>query len=165
MYAFTSIANGISRRLLSDVTIENPHIMLTDRPSSDTCKAIWDTGATSSCVSANLAIRLGLPAIGKVNVNGVGGATVRNRHIINFTFQNGVTFHGVNVTDADLSGFDVLIGMDIIAQGDLSISNYKGQTVFTYRIPSQAKADYVQQAHVKDLVGPKHGNGKHKKKK
>lgn len=40
---------------------------------------------------------------------------------------------------------DVLIGMDIITLGDFALSNFEGKTVFTFRIPSVAEIDYVEE--------------------
>ena len=51
----------------------------------------------------------------------------------------------VQVSEAVLNGFDVLIGMDIITLGDFSITNVNGKTVFSFRIPSTETVDYVQQ--------------------
>ena len=45
---------------------------------------------------------------------------------------------------AKLHGFDALIGMNIIAQGDFAVSNYKGITVFSFRMPSLACLDFVK---------------------
>lgn len=35
--------------------------------------------------------------------------------------------------------------MDVITKGDFAISNYDGKTVFTFRIPSIAVTDYIQE--------------------
>ena len=37
---------------------------------------------------------------------------------------------------------DVLIGMDVITQGDLAITNYNGHTRFTFRAPPQPTLDF-----------------------
>ena len=39
--------------------------------------------------------------------------------------------------------FDVLIGMDIITQGDFAVTNLGGKTKFSFRIPSQASINFV----------------------
>ena len=39
----------------------------------------------------------------------------------------------------------MLIGMDVIQQGDFSISNFQGKTVMTFRRPSQKKIDYCEE--------------------
>ena len=37
----------------------------------------------------------------------------------------------------------MLIGMDIINQGDCVVSNYQGKTVFSFRMPSESVMDFV----------------------
>jgi len=38
---------------------------------------------------------------------------------------------------------DALIGMDIITLGDFSITNHKGKTCMSFRVPSIHEIDYV----------------------
>jgi len=38
---------------------------------------------------------------------------------------------------------NMIIGMDVITKGDLSITNYQGQTFLTFREPSLDRIDYV----------------------
>lgn len=54
----------------------------------------------------------------------------------------------LQVTEAKLSGLDVLIGMDVIGDGDFAIShNHKtNDTILSYRTPSVGKIDFVEQA-------------------
>ncbi len=53
----------------------------------------------------------------------------------------------VQVTECpDIAGqFGAIIGMDVITLGDLSITNLNGQTWMTFRIPSYAATDYVEE--------------------
>lgn len=37
---------------------------------------------------------------------------------------------------------DLIIGMDIMTQGDLSLTNMEGRTVFSFRIPSLHVVDF-----------------------
>jgi hypothetical protein len=43
-----------------------------------------------------------------------------------------------------LVGVDMLIGMDMITEGDFIISNYAGRTVFTFRMPSAHSFDFLE---------------------
>jgi uncharacterized protein YecA (UPF0149 family) len=36
----------------------------------------------------------------------------------------------------------MLVGMDIIGQGDFAVSNYGGKTVFCFRVPSVGMSDF-----------------------
>ena len=52
----------------------------------------------------------------------------------------------MRVTEGALVGnVEVLIGMDIIGQGDFAISNKNRKTVFSFRMPSQERIDFVEQ--------------------
>jgi len=43
----------------------------------------------------------------------------------------------------ELIGTDVLIGMNIINQGDFAVTNKDGKTVFSFRLPSVECLDFV----------------------
>ena len=42
-------------------------------------------------------------------------------------------------------GCDLIIGMDIITQGDFAITHLDGNTLFSFRMPSAHSIDYEQQ--------------------
>ena len=73
------------------------------------------------------------------------------------------------VRGARLRPKDEIVGMDIINRGDFAVSNFKGQTVFSFRIPSEQKTSYVKDIRINNIVGKPHGKGnskkRHKKKK
>ena len=101
------------------------------------CKAIFDTGATSSMVSSKTAEELRLVPTGTVNVTGVHGTEKTNQYIVNLIFQNGFTIPGISVSEAGPDGgFDLLIGMDVISRGDFFISGSSGETFFIFRYPA-----------------------------
>jgi len=60
---------------------------------------------------------------------------------------NGVKIDNVKATECDeLNGpFEVLIGMDIISLGDFALTNKDGKSVFTFRIPSITRIDFVKE--------------------
>ena len=41
--------------------------------------------------------------------------------------------------------FGVIVGMDVIARGDLSLTNVANQTWMSFRVPSVQGIDYVQE--------------------
>ena len=67
-----------------------------------------------------------------------------------------VRFEGLTVTGMDeITGADLLIGMDVMCRGDTSLTNLKGQTVFTFRYPSIHELDFVteeNEGQVKDAL-------------
>lgn len=54
---------------------------------------------------------------------------------------------GVRVSEVPPQpGFEVIVGMDVIAQGDFSITSVDGKTCVSYRYPSIKEIDYVAEA-------------------
>jgi hypothetical protein len=144
--AFTQKHNGLSNRIISNVRISeafdpktppvNPHLFET--------RALWDTGATHSVITAATAKTLGLIPTGKGMVQHAGGKGDFNTYVVNFFLPNQVAIIGVRVTECPhLEGCGAIIGMDIIMGGDMSISNHQGETWFTFRWPSFGAIDYV----------------------
>lgn len=126
--------------------------------------ALWDTGATGSCISKNVVQNLDLIPTGKTNIHTPSGFSDRNTYMLDMTLPNNIRINGVRAIDSEIAdqGLDVLIGMDIICMGDLSVSN-KRETVFTFRAPSVKMTDYVEEINLQKLIGT-HGKGKRKRK-
>ncbi|MCL2881456.1 MAG: SEC-C metal-binding domain-containing protein [Coriobacteriia bacterium] len=118
-----------------------------------TVQGLWDTGATSSCVSNEVANDLGLIVRGSAEVQHAGGSSLLNTYIVNILLPNNVGFSGVPVMEADIhrQGFDMIIGMDIITQGDFALTNKDGHSRFSFRTPSTETIDYVKQ-HDQSIV-------------
>lgn len=112
-------------------------------------QAIWDTGATTTAISSNVARGLNLIPIGKATVEAVNDRYEVNRYLVDIVLPNGVGLRSVEVTEAtNLGQFDILIGMDIITKGDFVITNAGGETWFSFRIPPDGKKiDYVARAN------------------
>jgi hypothetical protein len=53
---------------------------------------------------------------------------------------------GIIVSEVDglSGGNNALIGMDVITLGDFSITNHKGNTCMSFRVPSGHEIDYVK---------------------
>jgi len=109
--------------------------------------ALWDTGATSTCISKDVVTDLNLKPTGKMDITTPSGTAVVNTYLVDIVLPNAVTVKDVPVCDSEigLQGLGVLIGMDIITSGDLAISNLNGQTVFSFRMPSCKTTDYVEE--------------------
>jgi hypothetical protein len=108
-------------------------------------QALWDTGASSSCISKSLANRLGLKSIEMCYVSGVGGIHLSNVYTVDILLPNKVSVNGVRVTEFfDNGSFNVIVGMDIITIGDFAISNQGGKTTVSYRVPpDDSPIDFV----------------------
>ena len=104
----------------------------------------WDTGASGTCISKKVVSDFNLAPIGKMNAHTPSGIGVMNVYMINLILNNEVVFSNLRVMDSEIGnqGIDVLIGMDIISNGDFAISNFEGRTQFSFRLPSQEHVEY-----------------------
>lgn len=151
-YAFTLKVPGLASAIISDVGVcaaydpaKPPNPVPTVMPT----KALWDTGASKSVVSASFAQKLGLTPVGTSQVHHADGQSLKNTYLVNLDLPNKVSIHGVLATEFPQSHnhFDVIIGMDVICHGDFSITNVGGKTVMSFRTPSIESIDYVVDAN------------------
>lgn len=161
---FTSEYSGLSKVLKNKAKItegfDPTQIPHQQHPIPEEYDAIWDTGATNSVISKKVVQECGLKPITMVRVNTAGGTFNQNVYVVNIFLPNKVNFVNVHVTEGNISNADILIGMDIIGNGDFAVSNYNGKTVFTYRFPSVERIDFVKaekNASIKPIVSIKVG--------
>ena len=77
---------------------------------------------------------------------GAHGNRQVNTYLANLWLPNQVCIEGLFVVEARLDTFSCLIGMDVINLGDFAISNREQKTVFTFRMPSLQRFDFVLEA-------------------
>ena len=157
--AFTTVHKGMSLTLKNDVIV-------VCNGQQVTAKALWDTGATGTVISENIVRKLNLIATGKNSMKTPSGEDIVNTYLVDIVLPNQVVVNNVIVCDSKIGdqGIDVLVGMNIITLGDFAVSNFHGSTVFSFRVPSVKKTDYVQEVKLEQIIGPRHGQGKRKKK-
>ena len=151
---FTSAYKGIATVLKSRVTVGlafDPNKTSTV-PTQHEFWAIWDTGASGSAVSQRVIQKVGLQPTGIARVQTANGIHNCNTYLISIRLPNKIGFYSVKVTEGNLGNEDILIGMDLIVEGDFAITNYQGKTVLTYRTPSIAKIDFVEEAKKADAL-------------
>lgn len=107
--------------------------------------ALWDTGATATVITERVANELGLKPIDVAKVSHAGGDSLANVYMVGIhLFQTEVIFAQVRVTEGILLGnIELLIGMDIIGAGDFAVTNERGNTRFSYRIPPGRSIDFA----------------------
>lgn len=111
--------------------------------------AVWDTGATHSCISSNIVTALQLEPVTNVNVHTASGIEVKPSYIVDIFLPNNIRVTPIKATEIVPNthiGFDCVIGMDIISQGDSSFSNVEGKTMFSFRVPSMGAIDFVKES-------------------
>lgn len=101
-----------------------------------TCpKVLWDTGATVTVISELLVDRLGLIPIDFMRVSGFDGKPkLRNVYKVDIILNENIRFNRVSVIDAPLITSDVLIGMDVISNGDFHITHEDTSTILTFEV-------------------------------
>jgi len=155
LLSFTTQFNTLARQLISQIEVCEAFTPPSQRFASplppgikkETFRAIWDTGATGTVITQKVVDALGLLPTGRVNIAGIGTDGLPNiklgfKYIVNIILPNKVVLVGVTVSCAYINDADVLIGMDIIRQGDFAITNVKGKTCLSFRIPSSETIDF-----------------------
>jgi hypothetical protein len=114
-------------------------------PKLSTFHAIWDTGATNTVITANVVNNCGLKPIGKAQVKTAGGDRLRDVFLVSLALPNSIIFPTLRVIEGDIGdGFEALIGMDIISQGDFAVTNHNDLTTFSFRMPSIEEIDFLK---------------------
>ena len=78
---------------------------------------------------------------------GVNGRHLADTYLITIQLQGLILFPSWRITRGDFLGADVLVGMDIITQGDFFVTNRNGQTTFAFRAPSQGGLNFIASDH------------------
>lgn len=97
-------------------------------------RGIWDTGATCSAISRDLALKLCLIKQGQSGVMHFDGLSWRPQYRINVFLPNKVVILDVLVTEFEHAGLAMLVGMDVIARGVFTVATTPGKTLLTFTI-------------------------------
>jgi len=149
IHCFTSVCPEKVNVLINEVSLTAAYSP--PRPSKNIVYkkffAIWDTGATNTVISQKVVKDCGLKPIEMAKVYQAGGETTdTNVYLVNIRLPNAVEVDNIRVTEGILRDqANVLIGMDIINKGDFAVTNYKGKTAFSFRIPSTERIDFTEQ--------------------
>jgi hypothetical protein len=92
-----------------------------------------------------LAAEMQLPSEDFARVSTASGIIHVPTYLIRVVLPNHFEIEEVEAVEfayTDEDQCDLIIGMDIMTQGDLSITNFEGRTTFSFRIPSLHKVDF-----------------------
>ena len=107
-----------------------------DEITSYFTKALWDTGAMISVISPDVVTKLKLDIVDTIRIVGINGESMAEVAIISIRFPNGAVIEDLRVAICDMTpGNEMIIGMDVITQMDIAITNGGGQTQFSFAIP------------------------------
>ena len=145
--SFTMAYAGFVRELKTPADVALPLADGTDQVKRERLElwAVWDTGATNTVISKQVARRLGLRPIRLVRCCTVGGVVDSNVYLVSLFLPNMVCFLAVEAMEGQLEDCDLLIGMDIIGCGDFAVTHPEGKAVLSFRVPSMARIDFVQE--------------------
>ena len=129
--------------IITDCYVVMPEGVTDSEGNRRFCKienAAWDTGATNTIISPEVVKALGLIPSGTCAVSAYGGVLEANTYTIDLCFDNGYKIANLQVmsdeTNSDFD-YDVLIGMDVITEGDFCVSTQKDKTQFFFRMPAE----------------------------
>lgn len=119
--------------------------------------ALWDTGATASCISEEVVADLNLVATGHIPRHTPSGHDIAKTYLVDVTLPNDVQVPDLRVCDSKIGdqGIGMLIGMDIINRGDFIVNNYQGKTVFSFRMPAESILDFVTGIKASNIINGK----------
>lgn len=121
-------------------------VIIKSGQSKTIVKAVWDTGATCTCISPTLANELKLQKVGEAAVISASHTVDRtNIYKVDIIVSDNIRFSDVCVCEMNIQyqQIGILIGMDLISQGDFAVSNFNGQTTFTFRKPSKSRIEFT----------------------
>lgn len=152
VHAFTSRYSGMVNVLKTQAHVSppvNPNNLPNLKDPQD-CgakefTAIWDTGATNSVITQAVVDQCGLMPIGIAQVHTAGGDTLTEVYLITLFLPNKVFITQLRVSRGQVTGADILIGMDIIGRGDFVVTNFNGKTTLSFRMPSISEMDFITQ--------------------
>ena len=134
--SFTYTYNGISKYIVTDIEIGI-------NGKTEKMEALWDTGATITFINENIINKYNLQSIGDGFTDTLSEDKVpTKKYRINLILSNNIEFPNIEVACRDTRTCDIIIGMDIISQGDFAISNFNGKTKMVFRMPSMGEFGY-----------------------
>lgn len=86
--------------------------------------------------------------MGQTQVRGVHGVRTVNVYYVKIRLKGTDIQLITNVTESEELSKDrsvgMLLGMNVITKGDFSITNYRGKTTMSFRVPSKYVVDYTK---------------------
>jgi len=130
------------------ISIPEATARLRNETAQVSARALIDTGATTSCISASLAAQLSLTPVSRGKFRGAhGDAEIRNIYVVDFSFdKSGFWIRDCRAAEVDLqdTGIGMLVGRDLLRLAHLTYDGPTGE--FTLEIPSQT---HPSRAHEK----------------
>lgn len=106
-------------------------------PTAIKCRAKWDTGCNMTCITHDIANRLNLSTYRQWEVRTPDGLSrMEGSTLISMMIPTGQVVPSIEVCVAHMVDADILVGMDIIAQGDFALSHTStGEVIMSICFP------------------------------
>ena len=140
--AYTQQFEGLASAIITDAYIfEGSPIEPGKAPSKRffTHRACWDTGAEVTIISPRVVEALGLEPFEHTCLMGIGGDEQVGVYLIHLGLPNGYLYRNLICYCSDIDDYDVLIGMNLIAESDFFLTNIGGNNRFSFEIPATGK--------------------------
>lgn len=124
----------------ADLLIFDMYLSLPTEPSSETvfplvsAKGVIDTGSTLCCITKEKATEIGLVKTGEKTSSHAGGKNIVDVYKADLYLTKFKCYQKIDLAEfypPEGKRFDVLIGMDILRDWDLSIKTRSGRTSFS----------------------------------
>ncbi len=149
--AFTTETGGRTNVLFCKVGVSQAFDLnsnSTEHKPITEVNVIWDTGASCTIITKELATKIGLIPTGKEIISGIDHDSLENTFFVNVFLPNKVCMTDLKIVEVpSIKNADMLIGMDIIGSGDLSLYSENGKTIMSYRYPSIGGTNFVSEAN------------------
>ena len=145
IYTITKSHDTIASAIYTSAGISLPEEFQEENFPVRWVKALWDTGATHTAVSDRLANELNLPFEDFVDVSTATGIMRVPVYPVRISLPNNLIFEEIEAVQfsyTDEDDCDLILGMDIMTQGDVALTNSEGRTVFSFRVPSLHCVDF-----------------------
>ena len=142
--AYTQQYEGLASAIITDAYIfEGTPIEPGIVPSKRffTHNACWDTGAEVTIISPRVVEALCLEPFEHTCLMGIGGDEQVGVYLIHLGLPNGYLYRNLICYCSDIDDYDVLIGMNLIAEADFFLTNIAGSNRFSFEIPATGKID------------------------
>ena len=114
-------------------------------PKPYTTAALWDTGSSHCFITKSLATSLALHPTDKALVEHAMGRTFENVYFATLQITEKYYIE-IELTECQSinNNFEIIIGMDVINQGNFAITNQEGMTTFSFRLPSETTINFQE---------------------
>ena len=128
-YSYSDLVDAILTPVeaFSDVYNENTSFLTS---------ALWDTGAMISVISPAIVSNLKLDIVDTIKIAGINAEGLAEVAVVSIRFPNDAEIKDIRAAVCNMPpGNEMIIGMDVITQMDLAITNGGGKTQFSFAIP------------------------------